>query len=73
MLFESTQQEVVLRMISTLRDDAQYWRDRATEARDHAEQMTDAVSKNTMLSIAQSYEFLAWRAHGERGDSEKSR
>jgi hypothetical protein len=47
-----------LRMISTLRDGAQYWRDRAKEAREHAEQMTDTVSKNTMLGIAQSYEFL---------------
>jgi len=58
-------------MISTFRDDAQYWRDRAKEAREHAEQMTDTVSKNMMLGIAQSYEFLAWRAQGDLGDSQK--
>ena len=57
-------------MISTLRDGAQYWRDRAKEAREHAEQMTDTVSKNMMLGIAQSYEFLAWRAQEEQRSSE---
>jgi len=57
-------------MIGTLRDGAQYWRDRAKEAREHAEQMTDTVSKNMMLGIAQSYEFLAWRAHEQHGDSQ---
>ena len=60
-------------MISTLRDGAQYWRDRAEEAREHAAQMTDAVSKNTMLGIAQNYEFLAWRAEQELRDSAKSK
>ena len=60
-------------MMSTLRDGAQYWRDRAKEAREHAEQMTDMVSKNTMLGIAQSYEFLAWRNEGELCDSESSK
>jgi hypothetical protein len=53
-----------------LRDGAQYWRDRAKDAREHAAQMTDTVSKNTMLGIAQSYEFLAWRAQEEQRDSE---
>jgi len=60
-------------MINTMTDSAQCWRDRATEAREHAAQMTDAVSKNTMLGIAQSYEFLAWRAEEELRNSEKSK
>ena len=51
----------------------QYWRDRAKEAREHAAQMTDMVSKNTMLGIAQSYDFLAWRAQEEQRGSENSK
>jgi hypothetical protein len=51
----------------------QYWRDRAKEAREHAAQMTDMVSKNTMLGIAQSYDFLAWRAQKEQRGSENSK
>jgi len=60
-------------MTSTFRDGAEYWRDRAKEAREHAELITDPVSKNTMLAIAQSYEFLAWRAQGELDESEKAK
>jgi len=60
-------------MINTLRDGAQYWRDRAKDAREHAAQMTDTVSKNMMLEIAQSYELLAWRAEEGLRDSEKSK
>jgi hypothetical protein len=42
--------------------DAQYWRDRAEQARVHAEQMHDLVSKHEMLNIARSYEALARRS-----------
>ena len=36
--------------------DADYWRNRAKEARAVAVQMTDAHTKATMLAIAQDYE-----------------
>jgi hypothetical protein len=39
-----------------------YWRGRAAEAREHAEQMHDRESKREMLHIAASYEALAQRA-----------
>jgi hypothetical protein len=58
-------------MNSTLRDDPKYWRDRAEEAGEHAKQVVDVVSRNTLLVIAQSYEFLAWRAEQNLLDCEK--
>jgi hypothetical protein len=72
MLSESMQEGADPRMVSTGYG-SQYWRDRAKEAREHAAQMTDMVSKNTMLGIAQSYDFLAWRAQEEQRDSEYSK
>jgi hypothetical protein len=60
-------------MTSTLGQDVSYWRDRANEAREQAAQVTDIVSKNTMLGIAQSYEFLAWRAQEALRDAEKAK
>jgi hypothetical protein len=42
--------------------DANYWRDRAEQAREHAEQMHDRVSKHEMLNIARSYDALARRS-----------
>jgi hypothetical protein len=42
--------------------DAQYWRNRAEQAREHAEQMQDLVFKHEMLNIARSYEALARRS-----------
>jgi hypothetical protein len=40
-------------------DDPAYWRRRAIEARRVADQLDEATAKQTMLSIAQSYERLA--------------
>ena len=40
-------------------NDPAYWRERADEARRIAEQLADAVAKQTMLEIANSYDALA--------------
>ena len=51
-------------------NDPKHWRERAEEARIHAEQMNDLESKKAMLRIAEDYEKLAKRAEqrirGER-------
>ncbi len=44
------------------RNDPQYWRNRADEARAIAVQMTDPHTKATMLAIAKDYDKLAVRA-----------
>jgi hypothetical protein len=41
---------------------AEYWRERAEEARTKAEQMFDREAKATLLQIALSYDKLADRA-----------
>ena len=43
-------------------DDPNHWRGRAEEARTLADEMSDEVSKQMMLSIAADYERLAERA-----------
>jgi hypothetical protein len=43
-------------------NDPEHWRERAEEARVHAEQLTDPEAKQTMLNIADDYEKLAQRA-----------
>ena len=43
-------------------NDPKHWRDRAEEARAHAEQMTDRDTRQTLLKIAEDYEELARRA-----------
>jgi hypothetical protein len=40
-------------------NDPAYWRERAQEARRIAEQLADAIAKQTMLEIARSYDNLA--------------
>jgi hypothetical protein len=40
-------------------NDPAYWRERAEEARRIAEQLADAVAKQTMHDIARSYDNLA--------------
>jgi hypothetical protein len=40
-------------------DDPQYWRDRAEEARAHAEQMKGPDNKHMMLRIAEGHERQA--------------
>jgi hypothetical protein len=43
-------------------NDPSHWRERAQEARTHAQQMTDPEAKRMMLAIAEDYEKLARRA-----------
>jgi hypothetical protein len=78
-IFKSPNQKVafdgkrrIWQMSSTLSDNPQYWRDRAQEADEQAKQVTDEISKNTLLGIAQSYRFLAWRAEEKLRNSGKS-
>jgi F0F1-type ATP synthase membrane subunit b/b' len=42
--------------------DADYWRERAEEARAQASEMRDPGTKRTLLEIAQNYEQLADQA-----------
>ena len=49
-------------MSGDLMNNAQHWRDRAEEARAHAEQMNDPEAKRQMFEIAAGYERLAERA-----------
>ena len=43
-------------------NDPSHWRERAQEARVHADRMTDPEAKRMMLEIAEDYEKLARRA-----------
>jgi hypothetical protein len=43
-------------------DDPEHWRQRAEQSRRLADQMNDAISKETMLTIAKDYDRLAERA-----------
>jgi hypothetical protein len=43
-------------------NDPKHWRERAEEARVHAEQIGDPESRSMMLKIAEDYEKLAKRA-----------
>jgi hypothetical protein len=43
-------------------NDPKHWRQRAEEARVHAEDIFDPEAKKTMLRIAEDYEKLAERA-----------
>jgi hypothetical protein len=54
------------RMPLELLNNAEHWRNRAEEARVHAEQLTDPEAKRMMLAIAESYEKLAQRAGKRR-------
>jgi hypothetical protein len=54
-------------------NDPKHWRDRAEEARAHAEQMTDRDAKQTMLEIAEQYEMLAKRAEERLKSSPQSK
>jgi len=45
--------------LSTTLHDANYWRKRAKEARDQAEQLSSAEDKRELLNIAMAYERLA--------------
>jgi molecular chaperone GrpE (heat shock protein) len=52
-------------------NDPKHWRERAEEARVHAEQLTDPDSRKKMLRIAEDYEELARRAEKRLRDSSK--
>jgi len=52
--------------------DAQYWLDRAEQARLQAEAMTDLSAKCQMLQIAAGYRSLVKHA-GARSEGQKSR
>lgn len=54
------------KMSLELLNNAKHWRDRAEEARLHAEQLTDPEAKRMMLDIAKSYDKLAARAEERR-------
>jgi hypothetical protein len=53
-------------------NDPKHWRDRAEEARAHAEQMTDRDTRQTLLKIAEDYEELARRAENRLRQREGS-
>jgi hypothetical protein len=55
------------RLKARLINDAQHWRDRAEEARAHADQMHDATARAMTLGIAEGYEKLARRADERNG------
>jgi hypothetical protein len=44
----------------------EYWRERAEEARTHAEAMSDPNAKTTLLKLAESCEKVAKQADKER-------
>jgi hypothetical protein len=52
-------------------NDPRHWRDRAEEARILAGQMSDDLSRQTMLRVAEDYERLAIRAAQRRDADSK--
>jgi hypothetical protein len=57
---------MMARMPVGLLNNAVHWRERAEDARVHAEHLTDPAAKTMMLAIAESYEKLAQRAEERR-------
>ena len=57
-------------MARDAKNDPQYWRNRADEARAVGVQMTDPHTKAVMFSIAQDYDKLAQRAELRAGDQD---
>jgi hypothetical protein len=54
-------------------NDPKHWRERAEEARVHAEQRTDEISKKMILRIAEDYDELARRAERRLKQQTKDR
>jgi hypothetical protein len=54
-------------------NDPKHWRERAEEARVHAEQITDEKSKKMILRIAEDYDELARRAERRLKQQTKDR
>ena len=50
------------KMSLDLLNNVTHWKDRAEEARAHAQQLTDPEAKRMMLDIATSYDGIAARA-----------
>jgi hypothetical protein len=59
---EATLMQAPRAMIGKSRDDQNHWRARAEEARVHAQQMIEPVTKGMMVEVADYYESLARRA-----------
>ena len=51
-----------MRLLGSIREDPEHWRERAEEARHLAEQMSDPVAREMMLRIAEDYERIAEHA-----------
>jgi hypothetical protein len=68
--FEKYRRDIISHKAKFNVDDPAHWRDRAEEARSHAEQMGDETSRQTMLRIADDYERLA--KHAERRAKHRS-
>jgi hypothetical protein len=68
--FEKYREDIISHKAKFNVDDPAHWRDRAEEARSHAEQMGDETSRQTMLRIADDYERLA--KHAERRAKHRS-
>src|SRR5262245_26191172 len=68
--FEKYRKDIISSKAKFNVDDPEHWRDRAEEARAHAEQMSDETSKQAMLRIADDYERLA--KHAERRAKHRS-
>jgi len=55
--------------MESILDNPKHWRERAVEARIHAEQIADPESKKRMLRNSEDYEKLAKRTEGrQRGE-----
>jgi F0F1-type ATP synthase membrane subunit b/b' len=48
--------------VMSVRLGADYWRERAEEARAQASQMIDPMARRTLLAVAENYEQLAEQA-----------
>jgi hypothetical protein len=50
---------------------AQFWRDRATEARAQGQKMPDPIARDAMMKVAQMYEDLS-KEHATPGPETKA-
>jgi hypothetical protein len=58
-----------MRLLGSIRDDPEHWRERAEEARHVAGQMSDPVAREAMLRIAADYEPPSTRNGAPRGET----
>jgi hypothetical protein len=57
--------------MASIKDDPVHWRERAKEARAHADQLTDREARALMLAVVDSYDKLAERAEKKLRDAGK--